>query len=268
MTNDQPYPVRVGEEWAVLYPAPCRSQHSVNGENNLAWIKAEEISDGSSYRIGVAHGTLRGESFDSEDLYFPMSRDELNNIPMDAWLLGHVHIPFPRSLNVDSYMEGERIFNAGTPFQTHHNCNTEGCALIVNVTPEKRVRAKKIVVGPYRFFARNINLEAGKMGASLQAQLRDIPDNSVVDLHLFGAVSAEEYDHRAEIIKAATSRFFEVDYADFSLTRLISQEDINKNFPETSFPAQLLQALMAEPKEAQMAYELLTSLKCLHRIVG
>ena len=42
---------------------------------------------------------------------------------------------------------------------------------------------------------------------------------------------------------------------------MLSQEDIKKNFPETSFSAQLLNALMAEPKEAQMAFELLASLK-------
>lgn len=99
------------------------------------------------------------------------------------------------------------------------------------------------------------------MKVGLLAQLRDIPNNSAVDLHLFGAVSAEEYGHRVEIVESATSRFFETNYADFSLTRLISQEDINKIFPETSFPAQLLNALMAEPKEAQMAFELLASLK-------
>lgn len=261
LTNNQPYPVRVGEEWAAFYPAPCRSQHSVNGENNLAWIKAEEIPDDCNYRIGVAHGTLRGEALDNENLYFPMGLDELNRIPMDVWLLGHVHVPFPRILRADSYTEGERIFNAGTPVQTHHNCNTEGCAFIIRVTPDKRVSAKKVVVGPYRFFARNINLEAGRMKAGLAAQLRNIPDNSVVDLRLFGAVSAEEYDHRVEIVEAATYRFFEVNYASFSLTRMLSQEDIKKNFPETSFPAQLLNALMAEPKEAQMVFELLASLK-------
>lgn len=45
------------------------------------------------------------------------------------------------------------------------------------------------------------------------------------------------------------------------ISKLISEELIDAEFPETSFPAMLLKALLGEPKEAQLTYELLKSLK-------
>ena len=53
----------------------------------------------------------------------------------------------------------------------------------------------------------------------------------------------------------------ESSYDDYGLSKLISKELIDAEFPETSFSAGLLTALLDEPKEAQLAYELLKSLK-------
>ena len=92
-------------------------------------------------------------------------------------------------------------------------------------------------------------------------ELADVTDDSVVDLILTGAVSAEEYEDRASIIENVLSRFVEGTYNDYALSKLISKELIESEFPETSFSAGLLTSLLDEPKEAQLAYELLKSLK-------
>ena len=57
------------------------------------------------------------------------------------------------------------------------------------------------------------------------------------------------------------SRFVEGTYSDYALSKLISKELIESEFSETSFSAGLLSSLLNEPKEAQLAYELLKSLK-------
>ena len=132
---------------------------------------------------------------------------------------------------------------------------------IVEIDKNKNVRAKKTISGNLRFYRKNIAVTAGEMENILNRELADLSDNSVVDIILTGAVSAEEYEDKNKIIDNALSRFVEGTYNDYALSKLISKELIESEFPETSFSAGLLTSLLDEPKEAQLAYELLKSLK-------
>lgn len=260
LSEYRPYILDINGERTVIYPAPCKSLHSAKGENCLGWIKEEELtSDG--YRLGIAHGAVEGETIDSEGEYFPMTRKELEEIPVDVWLLGHTHVPFPRNLMEKEYTEGERVFNAGTHVQTDVSCNTEGECFIIEIDEKKTVRAKKYMSGNLRFFRKNLTFSAGNMERELAAELGALPENSIVDLILSGAVSAEEYENRETVITAALSKFIEGTYSDCAMSKLISRELIEAEFPETSFSAGLLTALLDEPKEAQLTYELLKALK-------
>ena len=260
LTDYRPYELGIDDKAVVLYPALCTSLHSAPGENNLGWIKNELFADDGAYRIGIAHGAVEGETIDSEGQYFLMKRSELESIPVDAWLIGHTHVPFPRNLTAD-YTAAEKIFNAGTHVQTDVSCNTEGLCFVVEIDDNKTVRAKKVTSGNLRFYRKSVSLTAGEMAGELKNELCDIADNSVVDLVLSGAVTSQEYEDRAEIIEGLLSRFVEGTYSDYALSKLISKELIDSEFPETSFSAGLLTALLDEPKEAQLAYELLKSLK-------
>ena len=256
----RPYSLTANEENVVLYPAACTSLHSAPGQNNLGWIKKEQIIPDKTYRIGVAHGAVEGETIDREGQYFMMTRSELEGIPVDAWLIGHTHVPFPRNLT-ESYTRCGKIFNAGTHVQTDVSCNTEGQCFVLEIDEAKTIRAKKVVSGNVRFLRKHIALSAGTMEAALQNHLAEVDDNSVVELILSGAVSGEEYENRARIIAEKLSRFVEGTYDDYGLSKLISKSLIDSEFPETSFSAALLTALLDEPKEAQLVYDLLNSLK-------
>ena len=260
LTAYHPYSLSVNGESVVLYPALCTSRHSPSGENNLGWIKEIEIQQDDSYHIGIAHGAVEGETIDNEGNYFIMKPSELENIPVDAWLIGHTHVPFPRNLT-DKFTTGHKIFNAGTHVQTNVSCNTEGLCFIIEIDERKTVRAKKVVSGNLRFYRRTVALTAGTMEESLRRELSEIGDNSVVDLVLTGAVSHQEYEDREKIIENALSRFIEGTYNVYGVTKVISEDVISSEFSETSFSASLLKALMDDPKEAQLAYELLKSLK-------
>jgi hypothetical protein len=214
----------------------------------------------SAYHLGIAHGSVEGESLDDEGKYFPMKYEELESIPVDAWLIGHTHVPFPRNLTTD-FTESGKIFNAGTHVQTDVSCNTEGLCFVIEIADNKSVRAKKVVSGNLRFYRKHIAVTAEQMEDILNRELTDLSDNSIVDLIISGAVTAEEYENRHKIITSALERFIEGTYNDYSLSKLISEALIEAEFPETSFSAGLLTALIAEPKEAQLAYELLKSLK-------
>lgn len=260
LTEYLPYNINANGDEVVLYPALCTSLHSAPGENNLSWIKNENIISDSTYRIGIAHGAVEGETIDNEGQYFLMKRSELESIPVDTWLIGHTHVPFPRNLT-DEFTAGEKIFNAGTHVQTDVSCNTEGQCFIIEIDENKTVRAKKYVSGNIRFYRKSINLVAGEMEEILNRELEYIDDNSVVDIIVSGAVTSDEYENRIKIIEDKLSRFIEGTYNDYSLSKLISKELIESEFPETSFSAGLLTSLLEEPKEAQLTYELLKSLK-------
>ena len=260
LSEYRPYEITVNGEAAVLYPALCTSLHSAPGQNNLDWIKQTEIGQDDRYHIGVAHGAVEGETIDNEGLYFLMKRSELESIPVDAWLIGHTHVPFPRNLT-EEYAPCEKIFNAGTHIQTDVSCNTEGQCFVVEIAADKSVRAKKVLSGTLRFYRKSVAVTAGGLESAIGSALAGIADNSVVELILTGAVTAEEYEARTDILENALSRFLEGTYHDYALSKLISRELIEAEFPETSFSAGFLNALLAEPKEAQLAYELLRSLK-------
>lgn len=260
LSEYRPYELTADDGAVVLYPALCASLHSAPGQNNLGWIKGAEIASDDVYRIGIAHGAVEGVTIDSEGQYFIMKRSELESIPVDVWLIGHTHIPFPRDLSGE-FAPCEKILNAGTHVQTDVSCNTEGLCFIVELGEDKAIRAKKVVSGNLRFYRKSISLTAGEMEATLERELSGLGDNSVVDLILAGAVTVEEYEDRANIMENALSRFVEGTYDDYGLSKLISKELIEAEFPETSFSAGLLIALLDEPKEAQLAYELLKSLR-------
>lgn len=260
LTDYRTYKLSADGEDIVLYPALCTSLHSAPGQNNLGWIKETVIENDGAYHIGIAHGAIEGETIDNEGQYFLMKRSELESIPVDAWLIGHTHVPVPRNLTED-FTTGNKIFNAGTHVQTDVSCNTEGLCFIVEIDKNKTVRAKKTASGNLRFYRRNIAVTAGEMKNTITRELEDIDDNSVVDIILSGAVTASEYEDRTKIIDEALSRFVEGSYNDYSLSKLISKELIEAEFPETSFSAGLLTSLLDDPKEAQLAYELLKSLK-------
>ena len=261
LSEYRPYELMAGDSRVVLYPAHCTSLHSAPSENNLGWIKAAEIPQDDAYRIGLAHGAVEGETIDKEGAYFQMSRQELMSIPVDAWLIGHTHVPFPRDLQEVSTPVDQPIFNAGTHVQANVNNNTPGLCFVIEINEDKTVRAKKVVSGNLCFCRRELTVSAGKMKEQLVQALADVTDHAVVEVSLRGAVSAAEYEDRRAIIDGVMSRFLEYTYTDTNLSKLITQELVESEFPETSFSAGLLTALLDDPKEAQMAYELLKSLK-------
>lgn len=260
LTEYRPYEITANGADVVLYPALCTSLHSAPGQNNLGWMKQLKMENDDAYHIGIAHGAVEGETIDKEGQYFLMKRSELEAIPVDAWLIGHTHVPFPRNLT-DTFAASGQIFNAGTHVQTDVSCHTEGQCFVVEISENKTVRAKKVPSGNLWFYRRNISVTAENMENIISRELADIADDSVVDIVLTGAVSAEEYEDRVRIIEKVLSRFVEGTYHDYALSKLISKALIESEFPETSFSAGLLTALLDEPKEAQLAYEILKSLK-------
>ena len=261
LTNYEPKAISVNDQDVVLYPAFCTERHSRPGENNLDWIKRETIiPDRQIYRIGLAHGAIEGVSIDQEGEYFLMSPAELEQIPMDVWLIGHTHVPYPRDLR-ETPQEAGKIFNAGSHVQNDVNTNTEGMCFIIEIGDDKKILARKFVSGNVRFWRRPVAVTAGNMKDELIRSVQDIGKDSVVELLLSGAVTDEEYKNRASIIKSVLDEFIEGRFDDFKMSRLITADLIDSEYPETGIASGLLKSLLDNPSEAQLAYDLLKEMK-------
>lgn len=264
----EPYDVGEPENPVIVYPAFCQSKHSES--NNLQWIKDAQMPEDAACRIGIAHGAIEGLSLDKEGKYFLMTRDELESIPVDAWLIGHTHMPYPPDLSCENYREDTRIFNAGTHVQTDVHCNSEGNVFLIEIDnvsgTKKTVRCKRQVVGKLRFYRETVvlygdNDQTDLLEKTLTQRTEKIPDFSSVDIILKGTVSQEEYQQRETIYRRVLGRFLEHTVDDSALSELITVDMIRRRYSEISFPAKLLESLLDEPKEVQLLYDLLEDYK-------
>ena len=244
----------VGEESVTFYPAFCQSKHAK--ENNLGWIRAAEPDD-STYHVGLAHGALAGLSPDMKNEYFLMTEKELNEIPMDAWIIGHTHIPYPPEITAGE-VSGYRIYNAGTPEQTDLSNKTPGLCFVVTLDREDgdtKISAHAYQSGAIWYYDLALQIDGDELKPAILSAIRDLPDAAVIRLTLKGTVSGDEYEERQKTYKETLGRFLTYEVADEALCEQISREKIRSEFAEIGFAAKLLEAL-TDPKEVQMVYEL------------
>lgn len=257
----EPYPIEIAEETVVIYPAFCRSKHS--RENNLGWIKEMSVPKSGQINVGMAHGAIEGVTPDMQKEYFLMTEPELQAIPMDVWLVGHTHIPYPGGLSEDEEIGGYRIFNAGTHAQTDLHNNTRGYGFIISVDKQgdkAQVSAKKYQSGTIFFYDIAVQVssaEGDSLEALLQEKLDPLEAESVVRLTVTGSVFSEEYSRRRELYKKYCDRFLSWELQDDELHEEITLDRVREEFAESSFAAKLMEALQGDQTELQMAYELL-----------
>lgn len=257
----EPYPIEIAEETVVIYPAFCRSKHS--RENNLGWIKKMSVPKSGQINVGMAHGAIEGVTPDMQKEYFLMTEPELQAIPMDVWLVGHTHIPYPGGLSEDEEIGGYRIFNAGTHAQTDLHNNTRGYGFIISVDKQgdkAQVSAKKYQSGTIFFYdiaVRVSSAEGDSLEALLQEKLDPLEAESVVRLTVTGSAVSEEYSRRRELYKKYCDRFLSWELQDDELHEEITLDRVREEFAESSFAAKLMEALQGDQTELQMAYELL-----------
>lgn len=256
LNENRPYSLKNYSLNAAAYPAFCSAKHSES--NNLNWLKELEEYDGESCHIGLAHGSLSGLSPDMEGSYFPMTENELLNIPMDVWLLGHTHISYPYNENTIS----EKIFNAGTPEPDGFDCNHNGNAWIIDIDDKKIVRGKRIETGKYKFYdiKRRISDMESLQGIKDEF-LKDSPENILLRLSISGRVSEDVLNSRQDFYEDMEKNlaYFKIDDSDLMVK--ISKEDIKKEFTEGSFPYKFLNEVSDDEEALQIAYEIIREVK-------
>lgn len=257
----RPYPFDAGDEQVVVYPAFCQSKHSKG--NNLGWIKKEKIQRDGVINIGLAHGAIQGVTPDLKEEYFLMTESELSGIPVDVWLIGHTHIPYPSILKEDEDTVGYRIFNAGTHEQTDLHNNTDGNGFIISIEKKgstAKVLARKYVSGKVHFYDVKIRVKPDSdtsLADAIKAEIESKDRNSIIRISVSGSVKPTEYQNKDRIYKEILEDFLTYEKEDSDLTEEITIDKIREEFAETSFAAQFMEELIDNPTELQMAYQLL-----------
>jgi DNA repair exonuclease SbcCD nuclease subunit len=261
----RPYDFETKEDKVIIYPAFCQSKHSK--QNNLRWIKNANIEMQDVVNIGIAHGAIEGVTPDMKEEYFLMKEAELLDIPVDVWLIGHTHIPYPDVLKEDSDTVGYKIFNAGTHEQTDLHNNTAGNGFILTIDKsgsDAKVMARKYVCGRIHFYDLDVEVKPDNETALADAISRvveRIDRNSVIRICVHGSVKQKEYEDRKKIYQDILGEFLTYETIDNELSEEITMEKIQSEFAETSFAAQFMEELIDNPTELQMAYEVLQDCK-------
>ena len=240
-----------------VYPAPCTAKHS--SKNALGWMHSVTPAPEVPFHLGVAHGSLAGFSPDFEERYYPMTRQELEEIPVQAWLLGHTHLRFPKN---ESGSE-ERIFFPATPEPDGFDCHHNGSAWFLEIEESGAVYYQALTTGFYRFQEVTVELSESRGIQPLLTLSRNYPPaRTLLKLHLTGRVSSDLLQEIRQEIGRLHKAFFYVEVDTTRLLRRITQEDIDREFVEGSFAHRLLRQLENEDELAlQMAYEIIREMQ-------
>ena len=254
LQSDDPCDLRRLDLNVVIYPGICRSKHSE--ANAIGWIKDAVEIDVGVVRIGVAHGSLDGLSPDFDGKYFPMTRAELENSGMHAWLLGHTHIRFPDKESG----KGDRLFFPSVPEPDGFDCDHDGFAWIIDVQDNGNVSYESIQTGTFRFQRIDVVLNSENDFDQLRKQFKKMrPAQDLVKLSLSGRVPGDLFDSLANLENELADCVFHLEMKSESMLREIDATEIDKEFTEGSFPHQLLRQLASESDAlaVQIAYELI-----------
>ena len=236
----------------IVYPAPCHAKHSQ--ENNLQWIKDRNILEIDRYHIGIAHGALEGISPDLAGEYFYMGKEELEDIPMDVWLLGHTHVSFP----TEEKVTGWKVFNAGTPEPDGLNFRHPGAAWIISIDKEKTTRAERLEIGKYRFFDKYFDIEEDNdLDNVKEWVLSGDYTKKIIRLNLSGRVTNDTYTNIRSLYNDLESAIVHLIVEDAKLRVRINEETINREFTPGSFPYEFLNKLIHDDESLQIAYDLI-----------
>ncbi len=237
-----------------FFPCPCPSK--TGQDSTIGWVAdaAREKTDG--LRIGIAHGNVTGLGLDAEGRYFNMDPAALEHAGVAAWLLGHIHVPFPTA---DT---GERspYFMAGTHTPDSLRCRHAGSAWWIECEGNRVSRHERLSPGRIRFVRIDRQLTSADDVADVLATGRGHePARTVLDLQLSGRLSAADRVTLDESIAGLRPGFLHIsDESD--IHDRIDAAQIAATYSDQGLAARLLTALLndaARPDAATLAHELI-----------
>ena len=205
-----------------VFPGPCTAKHSA--VDNISWIgDAEQSAAEKRLQLGVAHGSVEGLSPDLDGDYFPMTRRKLDEAPVDLWIIGHTHKPFPEEGTVHP-----KLFIPGTPEPDGFDCEHSGGAWILECSESGLESYRRIGTGTYRFYDERAAVEeASALSTAVSAEP---PGTSLVSLTVTGALDRLEYEKLPAVLEELKSRFFYFSAKLDGLEEVVNTQTVDDEF--------------------------------------
>ena len=242
LSQYKPYDFEIEDTTIIFYPAPCRSKHSA--DNEIGWVKNIQVNK-KTLNIGVAHGNIEGLGMGA-DRYFNMSPDELKKSPVDFWLLGHIHVPYPPT-PVDN---NPGFFMPATHTPDGFDRRHPGYCWYLEISADKKIKMEQWVTGKMRFDEWSEELYSEKDIQRLQLRLNKVEDknNTLLKLLLKGRLSKNEKEGLSLILQKYMQEYLLL-LPSNEVKLNIDPEFINEHYSSGSIPHRLLTELAEEDRE-------------------
>jgi DNA repair exonuclease SbcCD nuclease subunit len=236
---DEPraYPLTRFDIDACLYAGPCTSKHSRS--NAVQWIREWQRDPGVTHHIGVAHGSLEGFSPDFDQSFYPMRSEELHGLGLEAWLLGHTHVPFPSAPE-----PSDTIFYPGTPEPDGFDCVHDGFAWCIEFSGPA-VLAARVRTGSLRFVEETVSIgNSTDLERIFDNHTRESAGRTLLRAHLTGRVPREVLSEIGPLEQRLRGSLLYCELLTADLREDITMDAIDREYPQGSFPHQLLSRLV------------------------
>ena len=254
----------------LLFAGPCDSKHSKNSA--VSWLRKagarEEAGEvpGEALRIGVAHGSIEGISPDAQGVYFPMKHEQLDQAPVDFWVIGHTHRQHPSDIAGIKFSRGAPppVLIPGTPEPDGFDCSHVGTAWLIEADDDRQIRVESLSEGTYRFIRKEHSLESASALQRLVKELQSAErDRILLRLTLDGRLEEQQLSELRRHLAEAEKSFLYTRIDDSGVLEKISEKTVEAEFTEGSFPYRLLKRLIANKdfEALQTAYVLLQEQK-------
>jgi DNA repair protein SbcD/Mre11 len=254
LSKSQPYNCTIGEHEIIVFPGPCSSKHSYT--NAIDWIEATGTEN--AITIGLAHGHVPGYGPGS-DCYFNMEEAELASKHLDLWLLGHIHVPFPKNYATNK----PNFLYSGTHAADGFDCSHNGNAWYMEMD-QNDFRLEPIVCNDVSFKEMKTGLTTEADLQGLDQELSKFADKkTLLKLSISGRLNEGLLQLLQQRIDAYRELFLYLE-VDNKVKMDLDPEYIDRQFKEDSLPHQLLTQLSTNPDDylaLQVAFELINESK-------
>jgi DNA repair exonuclease SbcCD nuclease subunit len=243
-------------EGQAVHFFPCACPSKTGAEPTIGWVAEAAGRHATGLKIGIAHGNVVGLGLDAEGRYFNMEPAALEAAGVAAWLLGHIHVPFPTSPS------GERspYFMAGTHTPDSLRCRHRGSAWSIECDGERVTRYERLAPGQTAFHRLERELLSADDVADLVRTCEVLDAGStVLDLQLSGRLSAAERTHLTAEIERLRPGFLSLT-EESDIHDRIDADQIEQRYRSGGLAQRLLTALLADtdhPDAAMLAHQLI-----------
>lgn len=211
----EPDVILLEEQGLAVLSAPLTQRHTYS---DLTEDFSERETPAGLVRVGLAHGSVQGVLPEEVDATNPIAPDRAEQARLDYLALGDWH--GAKQIN-------ERTWYSGTPEPERFRNNEAGYALIVDIAGPGTVPAVKSVdTAHYRWHQSRETLSVPSDLDRLIERMENLPEASVLDIRLNGAITLEGLQRLDHALSLAEARFRSVSCDRAGLQLEPTEEDI------------------------------------------